>query len=47
MLAIIYNTENLREEMMRFLNSFDTNPLFYSDAVIYHDGRYHSFRNDW
>lgn len=44
-LSIIYNTENLGEEIMSFVNSYDTNPLFYSDAVIYHEGRYHSFRN--
>ena len=44
MLIVIYNHDSVEDELLRFLNSMDTNGLFYSDAVIYHRGEYHSFR---
>jgi pimeloyl-ACP methyl ester carboxylesterase len=43
-LILVFNNDTMEDELLRFLNSFDTNGLFYSDAVIYHDGNYHSFR---
>jgi pimeloyl-ACP methyl ester carboxylesterase len=43
-LAIIYNTDTMATEIINLLNIYDTNPLFYSDAIIYHEGQYHSFR---
>jgi hypothetical protein len=44
-LLIIYNSDVLEDELIRFLHCFDTDRLFYSDAVVYHEGKYHSFRN--
>jgi hypothetical protein len=44
-MIIIYNHSEAEEELIKFLNTFDNNKLFYSDALIYHHGRYHSFRN--
>ncbi|MFZ5989299.1 MAG: hypothetical protein ACOYWZ_19565 [Bacillota bacterium] len=41
---IVYNSDEVEDELIKFLNSFDTNSLFYSDAVIYNNGSYHSHR---
>lgn len=43
-LILIFNNDSTEDELLGFLNSFDTNGLFYSDTVIYHHGNYHSFR---
>ncbi len=43
-LVVLYNGETVENELLDFLNSFDTNGLFYSDAVIYCDGHYSCFR---
>lgn len=43
-LLILINNECLEKELLGFLNSFDTNSLFYSDAVVYNNGCYTSFR---
>jgi hypothetical protein len=43
-MIVVYNYNDGEEEMIKFLNTFDNNGLFYSDAVIYHQGRFHSFR---
>ncbi len=41
---VIYNSESAGEELVNFLNTFDTNSLFYSEAVIFSGGCYHSLR---
>lgn len=43
-LILIFNNDAIEDELLRFLNSFETNGLFYSDTVIYHNGSYYSFR---
>ena len=43
-LLVIYNNDDVEEEIINFLKSYDSNGLFYSDAVVYHHGTYHSFR---
>jgi hypothetical protein len=43
-LLAICNSKGAGEEMIRFLKTFDDNPLFFSDAVIYSNGEYHSIR---
>lgn len=45
MLAIVYNSDSVEDELINFLSLFDTNPIFYSDTIIYSSGRYLSFRN--
>ncbi|UJF31349.1 hypothetical protein [Paenibacillus hexagrammi] len=46
LLLVLYNDPQVESEMIGFMNSFDTNPIFYNDAVVYHEGQYHGFR-DW
>lgn len=43
-MIVTCNSTGAGEEMLKFLNSFDSNPLFYSDAVIYNNGEFHSIR---
>jgi hypothetical protein len=43
-LLVISNSKIAEEEMISFLKTYDINPLFFSDAVIYNNGEYHSFR---
>ncbi len=44
MLAIVYNSDSVEGELINFLSMFDSNPIFYSDTIIYCNGRYLSFR---
>ncbi len=44
-LIVAYNSDAVEDELSRFLLSFDSDPLFYSDTVIYNNGAYYSFRN--
>jgi hypothetical protein len=43
-LFVIYNSDRVGEELMNFLNTFDVNSLFYSEAVVYNNGNYYSYR---
>lgn len=43
-LFVIYNSDRAGEELMNFLNTFDVNSLFYSEAVVYNNGNYYSYR---
>jgi hypothetical protein len=43
-LLVTCNSKSTEEEMMSFLKTFDSNSLFFSDTVIYNNGKYHSFR---
>ncbi|OPZ87129.1 MAG: hypothetical protein BWY74_03470 [Firmicutes bacterium ADurb.Bin419] len=43
-LFVVYNSDGAGEELVNFLNTFDTNSLFYSEAVIYNNENYHSYR---
>ncbi|MCL6459036.1 MAG: hypothetical protein K6T85_13605, partial [Gorillibacterium sp.] len=43
-LIAIYNGDQLDNEYISLMNSFDSNPLFYNDALIYHQGSFHTFR---
>jgi pimeloyl-ACP methyl ester carboxylesterase len=45
-LAVIYNEDSMVEELIHFWNAFDYENFFFSDAVLYHQGLYHSFRNE-
>lgn len=42
--VIAFNTDNTENLLLDFLSSFDTNPMFYSNAVIYNKAVYYSFR---
>lgn len=41
-----YNSDALNEEFVALLNTFDTNPLFYQQALIYHQGRVVTFAEE-
>ncbi len=43
-LIVAYNGDELQSEIIQFMNTFDTNPLFWHDAVICHNRNYYSFR---
>jgi hypothetical protein len=45
-LLVIYNDGPMVEELINFWNSFDNNNFFFSEAVVYHQGLYISFRDD-
>jgi hypothetical protein len=44
-LIILLNQDSLEDELLRFLNSFDTDGRFYNDAIIFAHSRYHCFRD--
>ncbi|MCX7923163.1 MAG: amino acid adenylation domain-containing protein [Clostridia bacterium] len=43
-LFVVYNSNAVQHELLNLLNSFDTNPLFYSEAVVFNEGSYRCFR---
>ncbi|MEW9700454.1 hypothetical protein [Paenibacillus sp. SI8] len=45
LLIVAYNNNEVECEMITWMNSLDTNPLFYNDAVVFHEGKYHGFRD--
>lgn len=45
-MLVAYNNENLENEIVGLLNSFDRNPLFYYDALVYYQGSIQALRND-
>ena len=45
-MVVAYNGDGLDGEMIGLMNSFDRNPLFYYDAIIYHHGRVHGLRHE-
>lgn len=45
-LIILANGAEAESALVEFMDSFDVNSLFYSDAVIYSNGKYHSFRGN-
>jgi dienelactone hydrolase len=40
LLMALYNSESVEAEMIRLMNEFDTNRLFFRVAVLFHQGRY-------
>jgi hypothetical protein len=44
-LAIAYNCNKVKNELFKFFDGFDTNPLFYHDIVVFNNGKYTGFRN--
>ncbi|TXK77432.1 hypothetical protein [Paenibacillus sp. N3.4] len=45
LLIVAFNDDQVETEIITWMNAFETNPLFYNDAVVFHDGRYHGFRD--
>lgn len=43
-LLLILNGDSLEEELLKLMSSFDSNPVFYHEAVVYSEGWYHPFR---
>ncbi|WP_265445502.1 hypothetical protein [Acetivibrio straminisolvens] len=43
-LFVVYNSDRAAEELISFLNTFDINSLFYSEAIVYNNGNYYSYR---
>ncbi len=43
-LFVVYNSDRAGEKLVNFLNTFDTNSLFYSEALIFNNENYHSYR---
>ncbi|GGI46483.1 hypothetical protein GCM10008018_17320 [Paenibacillus marchantiophytorum] len=45
LLIVAFNDDQVETEIITWMNAFETNSLFYNDAVVFHDGRYHGFRD--
>jgi predicted peptidase len=44
-LIVAFNSDSFENELIQLMNSFDYNPIFFYDALLFHQGKYHSFRN--
>lgn len=44
-LIVAFNSDSLENEIIQLMNSFDSNPIFFYDALLFHKGKYQSFRN--
>ncbi|NEW09341.1 hypothetical protein GK047_25685 [Paenibacillus sp. SYP-B3998] len=45
LLIVAFNDDQVETEIITWMNAFETNPLFYNDAVVFHDGNYQGFRD--
>lgn len=45
-MVVAYNNEKLENEIVGLMNAFDRNPLFYYDALVYHQGAIQALRNE-
>ncbi|WP_027086219.1 hypothetical protein [Cohnella panacarvi] len=45
-MVAVYNSDKLDGEIVGLMNSFDRNPLFYYDAIVYHHGRIQGLRHE-
>jgi hypothetical protein len=43
-LLVVYNSDQLESELMKFWESYYINPIFHSNAVVYSSGSYYSIR---
>jgi dienelactone hydrolase len=44
-LVLIYNSDDVKAEMLNMIKSFDSSSLFYNDTVIFNNNNYYTFRN--
>lgn len=44
-LLVAYNSDAMLQEIINLFNTFDTNGIFYADAIVYNDGQYHTVQN--
>jgi dienelactone hydrolase len=45
-LIVAYNSDVLEGEIIKLMNAFDTQPLFYNDWFVYNDSNYYPYRNN-